>query len=412
MRYLNTYKLFESSNFSGLIDDIKDMTFELSDNGFDIRITDGVNYTPSLCSGSIKSLDIRISNDSIFNWNDIKETVERIEDYCWRKDSGYGMDVEVIADDDWMSLDRFVDVYGDEEFSRPGISLLIYSEDDYNNLIEDEEMNESLSNDKYSIFDFYNDLHYHSDNKLDQSEVQQWVDHFIGEGWFDRIHKHLTKSWDAMSKVDVEYINDRLYDVWDELPSTKDKWVTASITYGDYTSIDEPKKRKYNGIMPVSDLKDESRFVMIMKEIIRSILLPTFRIGGWKDEVYIRQDNAEEYVTDEKFQCVNFNIMDYAVSNSDILIKHKYDLQKLDKYSPENVLDMYVPCLLISIGARDDQHTTINLRKLESGLDEVLPTILPTLEYDEVIFDMTRGDRRYDDDTDISDYKVKILLKF
>ena len=34
------------------------------------------------------------------------------------------------------------------------------------------------------------------------------------------------------------------------------------------------------------------------------------------------------------------------------------------------------------------------------------------LEYDEVIFDMTRGDRRYDDDTDISDYKVKILLKF
>ena len=28
-----------------------------------------------------------------------------------------------------------------------------------------------------------------------------------------------------------------------------------------------------------------------------------------------------------------------------------------------------------------------------------------------IIFDMTRGDRRYDDDTDISDYKVKILLK-
>jgi len=411
MKYLKKYKLFESSYFSSLIDDVRDMTFDLSDNGFEVKISE-VNYNPPLYSGSIKALYIRISSD-FFTWKDIKETVERIEDYCWRKDVGYGMDVEVVGDDDWMSLDRFIDVYNGEEFGSSGISLIIYSEDDYNNLVEDDEMNESLSNNKYSIFDFYNDLHYHSDNKLDQSEVQQWVDHFIGEGWFDRIHKHLTKSWDAMSKVDVEYINDRLYDVWDELPSTKDKWVTTSITYGDYTNIDEPKKRKYNGLMPVSDLKDESRFVMIMKDIIRSILLPTFRIGGWKDEVYIRQDNAEEYVTDEKFQCVNFNIMDYdVVNNSDILIKHKYNLQKLDKYSPENVLDMYVPCLLINIGGRDDKYTTMNLRKLESGLDEVLPSILPTLEYDEIIFDMVRGDRMYDDNTNISDYKLKILLKF
>jgi len=165
MKYLKKYKLFESSYFSSLIDDVRDMTFDLSDNGFEVKISE-VNYNPPLYSGSIKALYIRISSD-FFTWKDIKETVERIEDYCWRKDVGYGMDVEVVGDDDWMSLDRFIDVYNGEEFGSSGISLIIYSEDDYNNLVEDDEMNESLSNNKYSIFDFYNDLHYHSDNKLD-----------------------------------------------------------------------------------------------------------------------------------------------------------------------------------------------------------------------------------------------------
>ncbi len=410
MKYLTKYKLFESSSFSNLIEDVRDMTLELSDSGFDINIKE-VNYTPPMFTDSIKALDVQISTE-FFTYNDIKETVERIEEYCFRKDAGYGIDVE-ISGGDWMELDRFIYVYGDEEFGSSGISLLIYSEDDYGRLLDEKDLNESIKQ-KYSIYDFYNDIHYNSDNKLDQSEIKHWVDHFIGDGWFDIINRHLSKAWEAMKKVDIDYVNDRLYEIWDDIPTDKDKWVTTSIIYGDYEKIDEPNKRKYNGTMPVSNLTDEKRYLMIMNEIIRDILAPTFKLGSWKDEIYIRQDESEEYVTDKKYQCVNFNIMDYEVVNSDVLSKHKYAIQKLQKYSPINILDMYVPCVLIDIGGHRDTHTsgTMNLKKLESDLDEVLPSILPTLEYDDVIFDMSREDRRFDDNRDIYDYTVKILLKF
>ena len=54
----------------------------------------------------------------------------------------------------------------------------------------------------------------------------------------------------------------------------------------------------------------------------------------------------------------------------------------------------------------------MNLKKLESDIDEALLSILPELDYEEVVFDMSRFDRVYDDDTDINDYSFKILLNF
>jgi hypothetical protein len=55
----------------------------------------------------------------------------------------------------------------------------------------------------------------------------------------------------------------------------------------------------------------------------------------------------------------------------------------------------------------------MNLLKLESDLDEVLPTILPTLDYEEVIFDVSRGNRGFDTENyEVYDYTVKILLNF
>jgi hypothetical protein len=418
MKHLKKYKLFEaesSPRFSNLKRELEDIVLELSDDGFGIDI-DETNYTPPMFSDSIRSVCVGIyrKNDEIWRWDDIKDAVKRIEDYVWRADEGYGVDVEVTKEQDWMSLDRFIDVYGGEEFSYPGISLLIYSEDDYGDLLNsmDESLNES-NEERYSIFQFSNDLHYHSENKLDKSEIKKWTNHFIGDDWYDIIDEYLTKAWEAMKKVDIDNINDRLYDIWDELPTGKDKWVTTAIIYGDYDKINEPVKRKYNGSMPIRDLDDEERYNMIMKSIIRDILIPTFKIGGYKQEVYIRQTDAEEFVTDKKFQCVNFDIMNYeVVRNSDIIVKKKYELQKLRNYA--NVLTMFVPCVYIDIGMGRDTHRTgtINLKKLESGFDDVLPTILPTLDHSDVIFDMSREDRQFDDDRDIYDYSVKILLKF
>ena len=77
------------------------------------------------------------------------------------------------------------------------------------------------------------------------------------------------------------------------------------------------------------------------------------------------------------------------------------------------ILEMYKPCVTINIGGYHDSHTTgkMNLLKLESDLDEVLPTILPTLDYEEVIFDVSRDGRRFDTENyEVYDYTVKILL--
>jgi hypothetical protein len=75
---------------------------------------------------------------------------------------------------------------------------------------------------------------------------------------------------------------------------------------------------------------------------------------------------------------------------------------------------MYKPCVTINIGGHRDSHLTgkMNLKKLESDIDEILPSILPTLDYEEVIFDSSRGDRQFDDNIDVYDYTIKILLNF
>jgi hypothetical protein len=75
---------------------------------------------------------------------------------------------------------------------------------------------------------------------------------------------------------------------------------------------------------------------------------------------------------------------------------------------------MYVPAVVIEIGNRDNSIASggINLKKIELMIDDALESVLPTLDYKEVVFDMARFDRQFDDDKDIYDYTVKILLNF
>jgi len=75
---------------------------------------------------------------------------------------------------------------------------------------------------------------------------------------------------------------------------------------------------------------------------------------------------------------------------------------------------MYVPSVVIEIGGRSESMSTgkFNLKYIESLIDEALESILPTLDYKEVVFDHSRFTRQFDDDKDFHDYTVKILLNF
>lgn len=154
MRYLKTYESFDDnrpSNQTKLIDDVEDIFLDLSDNGFEVDLSI-MNYTPPMLDDSLKSLvvDLVPLQMEFFRWSDIKDTIERLEEYCFRKDEGYGIDVEV--DDDYMHIDRFIDVYGREELNR--IHLYIYSEDDYGDLLNQKDMNESI----YMDYDSQDDV--------------------------------------------------------------------------------------------------------------------------------------------------------------------------------------------------------------------------------------------------------------
>jgi len=275
----------------------------------------------------------------------------------------------------------------------------------------------------YSIYDWVEDIkssqwRLSRSNKVNESSLRLWTEHFIGEGYWDKINSLVDKMFEALSKVDIDTVNDRMYDVYDEIPSAKQKYSILSIAYGNYENHDKPNKNKYNGLISVMNVNEESK-LRIVKHILIDIISPTLDIGGYPGTM-LRISDEQYYVTDKKWNCTNFDIDNYTFKDGDELTGDEkrsfrtYDIDMKRKYSVDKVLDMYRPAISINIGGHDNSHLTgkMNLKKLESDIDDALLSILPELDYEEVVFDMARFDRVFDDNTDINDYSFKILLNF
>lgn len=278
---------------------------------------------------------------------------------------------------------------------------------------------------QYGIYDWFEDLKrfqwaQNQKSMVSESSLKKWSDQFIGEGYWEKIKDLVDRMFVAMSKVDTDYINDRMYDVYDEIPEGKEKWTMCCVAYGDYENHDKPNNRKYNGLLSVPNPKEGDKLNIIIS-ILKDILNPTLRIGSYPS-VFLRRDDDQYYVTDKKWNCANFDIDNYVIKEGDKfkgderrdVTIHSSDIRSKKDYSVDKILDMYKPCITINIGGYSDSHLTgkMNLKKLESDIDEVLPAILPTLDYEEVIFDSSRGNRQFDDNIDIYDYTIKILLNF
>lgn len=286
------------------------------------------------------------------------------------------------------------------------------------------------SSQKYGIHDWIEDLkawewnspRWSQSQVVNLTSIKKWSDHFIGEGWFEKIKVLVDRMFEAIGKVDIDEVDLRMYDVYDQVPSDKDKYVIACIAYGDVERYDSPNKSKYNGLISVRDL-DERDKIRIIIHIIKDIVNPTLRIGTYPS-YFLRQSDESYYVTEPKWQCQNFNIKDYeefgikagarfeGESGKSILISQS-DISKKEQYSIDKIIEMYKPCIDIEIGGHSDSVRTgkMNLIELESHIDETLESILPALDYEEVIFDHSRGDRRFDNN-EIYDYSIKILLNF
>jgi hypothetical protein len=263
---------------------------------------------------------------------------------------------------------------------------------------------------EFSIFDWFEDLKIDSWTPKNVERHKIWCEHFVGEGWWDKIISHVDKLFDILSDVNINLINDAMLDVFDTIPEQKERNIYTAVLYGDYERIDDANYFKYNGTMPIMDLNDKARKSHILLSILKEMVHPTLYYSRFKENAILRDTKESEYVTDEKWQCQNFDFEQFHK------IGHlrDYEFSKVQKYSPENVLSMYRPGVVINIGGwgSDSIHTgKMYLDDLESALDDAIEVVESEVDYEDVIWPYTRGERHYDTTKPIYEYDLKILLK-
>ena len=263
---------------------------------------------------------------------------------------------------------------------------------------------------EYSIFDWFEDLKRDNWIRKNIEGHKIWTEHFIGEGWWDKINSHVDKIYEVLSEVNVKHIKDAMLEVFDTIPEGKERNIYTAILYGDYERINDSNDLKFNGTMPIMDLNDKNRKDWIILSILISMVNPTLYYSRFKENAMLRDTKESEYVTDEKWQCQNFDFEQFHKTGH----LRDYEFSKVQKYSPENVLSMYKPGVVINIGGwgSDSIHTgKMYLDDLEAALDAAIEVVESEVDYEEVIWKYSRGERHYDTSKPIYDYDLKILLK-
>lgn len=263
---------------------------------------------------------------------------------------------------------------------------------------------------EYSIFDWFEDLKRDNWIRKNIEGHKIWTEHFIGEGWWDKINSHVDKIYEVLSEVNVKHIKDAMLEVFDTIPEGKERNIYTAILYGDYERINDSNDLKFNGTMPIMDLNDKNRKDWIILSILISMVNPTLYYSRFKENAMLRDTKESEYVTDEKWQCQNFDFEQFHKTGH----LRDYEFSKVQKYSPENVLSMYKPGVVINIGGwgSDSIHTgKMYLDNLEEVLDAAIEVVESEVDYEEVIWKYSRGERHYDTSKPIYDYDLKILLK-
>jgi hypothetical protein len=255
------------------------------------------------------------------------------------------------------------------------------------------QFNESVTS-GYSIFDFYDYLRNHHWSNNDISQLERWTDHFVGDGWWIKIKSHVDRMFEIFSEVDLNHINSAMIEIYDTLPDEKEKNIYCAVIYGDYDRVNDSNDLKYNGTMPIFESDDMKRKSYILHNIIFEIVKPTVSYSRLRDpEVNFRMTPEAEFVTDKKWQCQNFDFSEFSELK-------EYEMKSLKFYSPENVLSMYQPGIVIDIGgwSSTDSHRTgkMSLLDLEKELDERIDLITAELDYEDILWPFSRKERYFD----------------
>jgi hypothetical protein len=271
----------------------------------------------------------------------------------------------------------------------------------------------------YSIYEWFEDLKkiQWKNEYINESSLKKWTEHFIGNGWYDIIKNRFLEIEKSLNKIDYEYIYDRLYEIWDDLPYKKYKSVHPSIIYGDINKYNQDLEYKFSGMMSYSEDKLKSYIIHFVKELIYF----TSFIGY--PSIHLRTTKEQEYVLDEKWKCSNFNIDNFDIKSGseykngsssqrrNTTTIYDSNINSKKNFNINKYLEMYEPCIIIDIGGYTNSHRTgkFDIYKIEDILDEKLPIILENIDYKGIVWDYSRNERRFSD-TEFSDYTLKIIL--
>jgi hypothetical protein len=271
---------------------------------------------------------------------------------------------------------------------------------------------ESRSN--MSIYDYWSYLkNIRYDQIIDESEFKNHVEHFIGKGQWDLINGHFQKIFDILDSVDIDYINDRIYDIFDEYLFCDMNYVVRAVAYGDIDGYHKDNQYRYNGMMSVTTT-DNNRKLHIICNFLRDMLnsvISYIDFGHAGLRKYPKFNDDQLLVTSDEFSIKNFANQkidfDGSEKSAGVFSISKYKKSQ-SEFSIERWLDMYRPCVFLSIS--NSQITLkISRIKITKEFEEFLPAILPELDYEEVIWPWQS--RLSGEDHQISEFDVKILLK-
>lgn len=383
MNHVKKFKVFESM-IDKKIQLIEDISNNLKDSGLTVEIwKKGKQIICFIQDETFEGLfsDDYYNSDPLINHDIIQEFIKDLKSYGLKpREMSSAEDKVWLKFDKWGKMTKWPYLYE---------SLVV--------------------NNNYSIYDFFEDLKVFNWGTKDynNSFLKKWSNHFIGDKAFENIINISKKICESLKKVDMDYVNDRLLEVWDELPNDKEKYASIATTSKSYQSD------KYNQLTMAKDLESlEKRLVL---NILIDIIYPTLFIGH--PSINLRITKEQIYVTDKKWQCSNFNVNDYIKPGTyhngrrerrkTTIFEHT--IKEKEKYNFYKILNSHKPCILIIVDNMISSfNTTFKVSHIQNLLDEVLPTILPELDYEKVIWD---GVKKIDSDIDIYDYKLKILLK-
>ena len=122
MRYLKSYKLFESVS-ADIKADIEDMLLELTDYQIEYSVTELKYYKDGIKGEDCLRVYIKDNQDRFFRLEDIMDVLLRIKDYL--KDSDYSIDLGIPNSDDYLDIDYFMKEFsGDELYN---LNIFIYN---------------------------------------------------------------------------------------------------------------------------------------------------------------------------------------------------------------------------------------------------------------------------------------------